>query len=178
MPRMKSLLYLSAFFCALPLISCSTSEMATVAARVQEARQHNAASAQSARIRIWRDISTYNKQGWHLHSEQASRLTMPDDEFQEVRRILMTSGYTTWRSHDDTPLPPKSPLPTSIVELEWLDGHGTVSGGISISKVCRESELDTKTNSVFPFVLPDDAYNEFMALPTISKAINLSKSQE
>ena len=178
MPRMKSLLYLSAILCVLPLVSCSTSEMATVAARVQEARQHNAESAHSARIRIWRDISTYNKQGWHLHSEQANRLTMPDTEFQAARRILMSQGYTTWRNHSDTPLPPKTPLPTSIVEMEWVNEHGTVSGGISISKICRESELDAKTNSVFPFVLPDEAYDEFMLLPTIRKAVDFSKSQE
>lgn len=178
MPLMKSLLCLSAILCILPMVSCSSSEMATVAARVQEARQHNAESAQSARVRIWRDISTYNKRGWHLHSEQTNRLTLPDDEFQAARRILTTSGYTTWRNHADAPLPPKTPLPASIVELEWLNASGAVSGGLSISKICRESELDEKTNSVFPFVLPDVAYDELMMLPTISKAIQYSRNQD
>ncbi len=173
MPRMKHLLSLCAALWALILVSCTTPEMASVAARVQEARQNNALQAHSARIRIWRDISTYDKHGWQLHSQQASRLTIPADEFTAVRHLLTTQGYTTWRNHENTPLPPKTPLPGSIVELEWLNAEGRVSGGISITKICRESELDTKTNSVFPFVLPDEAYDQFMALPTVSKALKL-----
>lgn len=171
---MKNLLCICATLWVMLLVSCSTSPMAAVAGRVQDARQNNAFRAHSARIRIWRDISTYNKQGWHLHSQQADRLPLPADEFQTARSILTTQGYTTWRDDEGSPLPPKTPLPTHIVELEWLNAHGEVSGGISITKICPESQLDSKTNSVFPFVLPDDAYDQFMALPTISKALKLT----
>ena len=171
---MKNLLCLCAALWVMILVSCSTSPMAAVAGRVQDARQNNALRAHSARIRIWRDISTYNKQGWHLHSQQTNRLPLSEDEFKTARNILTTQGYTTWRDDEDKPLPPKTPLPTQIVELEWLDSHGEVSGGISITKICPESRIDSKTNSVFPVVLPDDAYDQFMALPTISKAINLT----
>lgn len=173
MQRMKHLFCLCAALWTLILVSCSTPEMATVASRVQEARQNNATNAHSARIRIWRDISTYDKRGWQLHSLQADRLTMPGSEFQAARYLLTTHGYTTWRGYEDAPLPPKTPLPTSIVELEWLNASGDVAGGISITKIYRESELDSKTNAVFPFVLPDDAYEQFMAIPTISKALKL-----
>lgn len=173
MPAMKS--QLSLCLCSLVLVSCTTSELATVATRVQEARQMNAQKAESARVRIWRDISTYSKRGWQLHSEQASRLNMPQPEFEKARDILITSGYTTWQDNVDMPLPPKKPLPDHIVELEWLNQQGAVSGGISVTKICRESELGTKTNIVFPFVLPDEAYDEFMAIPTIRKSLEQLK---
>lgn len=170
---MKPLLRLCTALGAMILIACTTPEMAAVASRVQEARQHNAINAHSARIRIWRDISTYDKHGWQLHSQQANRLIMPATEFEAARQLLTTQAYTAWRNHDNTPLPPKTPLPTSIAELEWLNAEGSVCGGLSITKICRESELDSKTNSVFPLVMPDEAYEQFMAIPTISKALKL-----
>ena len=170
---MKHTLLLSALLWGLALVSCSTPEMASVAARVQEARQTNANSAQAARIRIWRDISTCDKQGWHLHSQQTSRLPMPAEEFQTARSILTTKGYTIWKDHPGTQLPPRKALPDQIVELEWLNEHNEVAGGINITRICRESEQEKPTGTAFPFVLPDDAYDQFMALPTISKALQL-----
>ena len=170
---MKHSILLPALIWGLSLVSCSTPEMASVATRVQDARQANANSAHAARIRIWRDISTYDKQGWHLHSQQTSRLPMPAEEFQKARSILSTKGYTIWRDHPGTQLPPRKALPDQIVELEWLNEHNEVAGGINITRICRESEQEKPTGTAFPFVLPDDAYDQFMALPTISKALQL-----
>ncbi len=71
----------------------------------------------------------------------------------------------------------RAPLtsPTHIVELEWIDKDGRTTGGIDIPGICRKSQLGGFVTTDFPFIMPDDAYEQFFALPTIGKALDLLK---
>ena len=71
--------------------------------------------------------------------------------------------------------PLTSPTPTHIVELEWIDKDGRTTGGIDIPSICRKSQLGGFVTTDFPFIMPDDAYEQFSALPTIGKALDLLK---
>ncbi|MBR2145343.1 MAG: hypothetical protein IJ956_07365, partial [Akkermansia sp.] len=95
---MKHLLITCATTMISLLVSCTSSpEMETIAARVQKTRIDNALYAKKARIRVWKDTSIHDKHGWHLHSEQESKFTLPENEFKTARYLIITHGYTTWR---------------------------------------------------------------------------------
>ena len=176
MTHMKHLLIACATTMISLLVSCTSSpELETIAARVQKTRMDNALYAKNARIRVWKDTSTHDKHGWHLHSEQESKFTLPENEFKTARYLIITHGYTTWRDSSRQSAPLTSPTPTHIVELEWIDKDGRTTGGINIPGICRKSQLGEFVTTDFPFIMPDDAYEQFFALPTIGKALDLLK---
>lgn len=165
----------------LPLLftSCSSPEMEAVAQRIQKTRVDNALHAKSARIRVWRDTSTHDKHGWHIHSEQESKYTLPENEFRTARYLVATQGYTTWHRNGSPAVPSLSvPAQPYIVELEWLNASHRPIGSINLPAIYRESELGGLTTSDFPFVLPDAAYRQFFALPGVSKALELIAQPE
>jgi hypothetical protein len=174
MPMKHLFLSSVTLLCSL-LSSCSTPEMDAIAGRVQKTRMNNALYAKKARIRVWKDTSTYDKHGWHLHSEQESKFTLPDNEFRTARYLIITHGYTSWNEQDRQPATLTSPSPTHIVDLEWIDKDGRISGSINVPAICRESQLGEITTGDFPFILPDDAYGQFFALPSIGKALDMLK---
>ena len=158
------------------LVSCTSSpEMETTAARIQQTRMNNALYAKKARIRVWKDTSTLDRHGWHLHSEQESKFTLPDNEFKTARYLVITHGYTFWSDSSRQISSLTAPTPTHIIELEWIDKDGRTTGGINIPDICRESQLGGFMTGDFPFILPDTAYRQFFALPTIGKALDRAK---
>lgn len=160
------------------LVSCSNPEMEAIAARVQKTRIDNALHAAKARIRVWRDTSTHDKHGWHIHSEQEFKFTLPENEFKTARYLIVTHGFTAWHEQDKAPASLDAGAPEYIVELEWLDRHGVPTSSVDIPAICRESQLHQLSTSAFPFVLPDDAYNRFFALPSVGKALDIIRDEQ
>lgn len=154
------------------LAACSSPEMEAVAARVQKIRVDNALNAKAARVRIWKDTSSRDQHGWHLQSQQENRFTLPDNEFRMARYLVATQAYTTWHESKGTPTPLMIPEQQYIIELEWLNNAGVPTGAVNVPAICRESQLGGIITSDFPLVLPDNAYEQFFALPTISKALD------
>lgn len=156
---------------AILLTACSTSpEMEGVAARVQKARIDNALYAKAARIRVWKDTSKESKQGWYIHSEQENKFTLPENEFKTARYLVITHGYTAWSRRQAATL---EAYPKHVIELEWIDAQGNTKGGIDLTRLNRESQFSELTAADFPFVLPDEAYQQFFALPTIHRAFEV-----
>lgn len=156
---------------AILLTACSTSpEMEGVAARVQKARMDNALYARAARIRVWKDTSKESKQGWYIHSEQENKFTLPENEFKTARYLVITHGYTAWSQRQAATL---EAYPKHVIELEWIDAQGNTKGGIDLTRLNRESQFSELTAADFPFVLPDEAYQQFFALPTIHRAFEV-----
>ena len=156
---------------AILLTACSTSpEMEGVAARVQKARMDNALYARAARIRVWKDTSKESKQGWYIHSEQENKFTLPENEFKTARYLVITHGYTAWSRRQAATL---EAYPKHVIELEWIDAQGNIKGGIDLTRLNRESQFSELTAADFPFVLPDEAYQQFFALPTIHRAFEV-----
>lgn len=156
---------------AILLTACSTSpEMEGVAARVQKARMDNALYARAARIRVWKDTSKESKQGWYIHSEQENKFTLPENEFKTARYLVITHGYTAWSRRQAATL---EAYPKHLIELEWIDAQGNTKGGIDLTRLNRESQFSELTAADFPFVLPDEAYQQFFALPTIHRAFEV-----
>lgn len=156
---------------AILLTACSTSpEMEGVAARVQKARMDNALYAKAARIRVWKDTSKESKQGWYIHSEQENKFTLPENEFKTARYLVITHGYTAWSRRQAATL---EAYPKHVIELEWIDAQGNTKGGIDLTRLNRESQFSELTAADFPFVLPDEAYQQFFALPTIHRAFEV-----
>lgn len=156
---------------AILLTACSTSpEMEGVAARVQKARMDNALYARAARIRVWKDTSKESKQGWYIHSEQENKFTLPENEFKTARYLVITHGYTAWSRRQAATL---EAYPKHVIELEWIDAQGNTKGGIDLTRLNRESQFSELTAADFPFVLPDEAYQQFFALPTIHRAFEV-----
>lgn len=156
---------------AILLTACSTSpEMEGVAARVQKARMENALYARAARIRVWKDTSKESKQGWYIHSEQENKFTLPENEFKTARYLVITHGYTAWSRRQAATL---EAYPKHVIELEWIDAQGNTKGGIDLTRLNRESQFSELTAADFPFVLPDEAYQQFFALPTIHRAFEV-----
>ena len=161
----------AAFACL--LAACSTSpEMEGVAMRVQETRMNNALYAKSARIRVWKDTSRKSKHGWYINSEQENKFTLPENEFKTARYLVITHGYTAWSGKNATTL---ESFPRHVIELEWIDARGNTMGGIDLTGLTRESQFSELTAADFPFVLPDKAYMQFFALPTVAKAFEVVK---
>lgn len=169
---MKSLLLTCTAALATLLSACSSTEMESVASRVQKIRMDNALHAKSARIRVWKDTSTHDKYGWHIHSQQENKFTLPENEFKTARYLVITHGFTTWHDTMSAPMPLRMPEQQFIIELEWLDNAGVPTGSINVPAIRRESQLGSIITSDFPFVLPDEAYEQFFALPTIGKALD------
>lgn len=156
---------------AILLTACSTSpEMEGVAARVQKARMDNALYARAARIRVWKDTSKESKQDWYIHSEQENKFTLPENEFKTARYLVITHGYTAWSRRQAATL---EAYPKHVIELEWIDAQGNTKGGIDLTRLNRESQFSELTAADFPFVLPDEAYQQFFALPTIHRAFEV-----
>ena len=156
---------------AILLTACSSSpEMEGVAARVQKARMDNALYARAARIRVWKDTSKESKQGWYIHSEQENKFTLPENEFKTARYLVITHGYTAWSRRQAATL---EAYPKHVIELEWIDAQGNTKGGIDLTRLNRESQFSELTAADFPFVLPDEAYQQFFALPTIHRAFEV-----
>ena len=156
---------------AILLTACSTSpEMEGVAARVQKARMDNAMYARAARIRVWKDTSKESKHGWYIHSEQENKFTLPENEFKTARYLVITHGYTAWSRRQAATL---EAYPKHLIELEWIDAQGNTKGGIDLTRLNRESQFSELTAADFPFVLPDEAYQQFFALPTIHRAFEV-----
>ncbi|MBQ6942471.1 MAG: hypothetical protein IJN23_07905 [Akkermansia sp.] len=156
---------------AILLTACSTSpEMEGVAARVQKARMDNALYARAARIRVWKDTSKESKQGWYIHSEQENKFTLPENEFKTARYLVITHGYTAWSRRQAATL---EAYPKHVIELEWIDAQGNTKGGIDLTRLNRESQFSELTAADFPFVLPDEACQQFFALPTIHRAFEV-----
>lgn len=172
---MNTLLRRLSLAVAVLLGSCSHPQMEDIAQRVQQVRLDNALYATQARIRVWKDTSVYDKHGWHLHSAQENTFTLPRNEFQTVRYLILTQGYTSWRRLSNAPIELNGTAPGHIVELEWLNRDGRVIGGVNIVGICRESQLSELMPIDFPLVLPDDAYQKFFALPSIGRAMDLIK---
>ncbi len=168
---MKHLLCIcSAAFVAL-LGSCTTApEMEGVAARVQKTRMDNALYAKSARIRVWKDTSKESRQGWYIHSEQENKYTLPENEFKTARYLIITHGYTSWSRRNAATL---EAFPKHVIELEWLDANGNITGGVDLTRLTRESQFSELTAADFPFILPDNAYKQLFALPTVHKAFEI-----
>lgn len=158
------------------LSSCSTPEREVIAQRVQKTRIDNALHAKSARIRVWRDTSTHDKHGWHIHSEQECKYSLTENEFKTARYLVATQGYTTWRRENTAAPSLQATAQPYIVELEWLDAARRPIGSIDIPAICRESELGGILTSDFPFVLPDEAHKQFFSLPGVDKALNIIAS--
>ena len=158
--------------CASALLTACSSfpEMEGVAARVQKARMDNALYAKAARIRVWKDTSKESKQGWYIHSEQENKFTLPENEFKTARYLVITHGYTAWSKRNTATL---EAYPKHVIELEWIDANGNTKGGIDLTRLNRESQFSELTAADFPFVLPDDAYEQFFALPTVHKAFEV-----
>lgn len=155
------------------LTACSSSpEMEGVSARVQKARMDNAMYAKEARIRVWKDTSKESKHGWYIHSEQENKFTLPENEFKMARYLLITHGYTAWSKRNTATL---EAYPKHVVELEWIDNKGMTKGGLDLTRLNRESQFSELTAADFPFVLPDAAYEQLFALPTIRKAFEVVK---
>lgn len=172
---MKYLLCTCAAALASLLVSCSSSpEMETVATRVQKTRMDNALYAKAARIRVWKDTSRQSEDGhgWYIHSEQEHKYTLPENEFKTARYLLITHGYTTWSKRNAAIL---EAFPRHVVELEWIDASGRTSGGVDLTRLKRESQDNGLDVSDFPFILPDEAYEQFFALPTVRKALDVVK---
>lgn len=169
---MKSLLYSCAACLSLLLSACSSTGLESVAERVQKVRMDNALHAKSARVRVWKDTSSHDRYGWHIHSQQENKFTLPENEFKTARYLVVTHGYTTWHEQKNAPMPLRMPEQQYIIELEWLNAAGEPTGAINVPAIRRESQLGGIITSDFPFVLPDDAYEQFFALPTIGKALD------
>ncbi|MBR1982959.1 MAG: hypothetical protein IKA23_09465 [Akkermansia sp.] len=157
------------------LVSCSSSpEMEAVAARVQKTRIDNALYAKAARIRVWKDTSKQSKDGhgWCIHSEQEHKYTLPENEFKTARYLLITHGYTAWSKRKASIL---EVFPRYVVELEWIGANGRTTGGVDLTRLKRESQYNGLDISDFPFILHDKAYEQFFALPTVSRALDVVK---
>ena len=171
---MKPAFVLCALFLASLMVSCTTQHLGPVGERVQKVRLDNALTAKAARIHVWHDTSTYDQQGWHLHSDRKEQFTLPDDEFKKARGLIIAHG-ATWQ-RQNPPAGKTDTIPPHVVELEWVSADGSTIGGIDLLGIRKESQLDNTVTTEFPFVLPDEAYEQFMAIPTISKALGtLSK---
>lgn len=157
------------------LVSCSTPEMATVADRIQKTRMNNALYAKSARIRVWKDTSTHDRYGWHIHSEQENKFSLPENEFKTARYLVITHGSTPWNEQSTSTPPLHRPEQKYIVELEWLNAEGRPAGAIDLPTILRESQSHGIITSDFPFVFSDEAYEQFFALPTVSRALDAIK---
>lgn len=156
------------------LVSCSSSpEMEAVAARVQKTRIDNALYAKAARIRVWKDTSTKDKHGWHIHSEQENKIRLTENEFKTARYLFITQGRTIWCQQTTAPATLTTTAEPHIIELEWLNASGLPTGSIDVLRIIRESQRNGIVTSDFPVVLKDDAYEQFFALPTIDKALML-----
>ncbi len=175
MSDMVGILRLCAAAVVILLSACSHSEMAAVAARVQKIRIDNALYAKSARIRVWKDTSNHDKYGWHIHSQQENKYTLPENEFKTARYLIATYGYTSWSDDSAVPTPLRVTNQQYIIELEWLNEHGVPTGAINVPAIRRESQLGSIITCSFPFVLPDEAYEQFFALPTVGKALDMIK---
>lgn len=172
---MKHLLCTCTAALATLLVSCSSSpEMEAVAVRVQKTRMDNALYAKAARIRVWKDTSRQSNDGhgWYIHSEQEHKYTLPENEFKTARYLLITHGYTAWSKRNTAAL---EAFPRHVIELEWIDTNGRTTGGVDITRLRRESQYNGLVGSDFPFILPDDAYEQFFALPTVCKALEVVK---
>lgn len=171
---------MKALFVSCPLLitllftACSTPKMESIAADIQQTRTHNALHAKNARIRVWKNTSTFDAQGWHLHSDQINNFTLPPNEFKTVRYLLITHGYTTWQENDSAHETQTDTAPDCIIELEWLNKDGETTSGIDLTGICRESCRQNAGMSSFPFVLTDEAYEQFFALPTVKKAMDIA----
>ncbi len=170
---MKQLLVSSVLLVASLLTACSTQEVEDVGTRIQKVRLHNALSAKNAQIRVWKDTSTYDQQGWHLHSDQENRFTMPESEFKTARGLVIAHGSTWQRQNAPVSTTQTDTAPAQFVELEWMNADGQTIGGIDLLRVRKESQLDNSVTSDFPFVLPDEIYDQFMAIPTINSALEV-----
>lgn len=167
---MKPLLFLCA---TVLLASCTSSpEMEAVAAHVQQARMDNALYAKAARIRVWKDTSKKQKNGWYIRSEQENKFTLSENEFKTARYLVITHGYTAWSKRKAATL---EIYPQHIIELEWIDARGNTAGGVDLTRLTRASQFSELTSTDFPFVLPDKAYEQLIALPTISHAFDSVK---
>lgn len=172
---MSSQTFLMTLLLSSVLVSCSTPDMSSVADRIQKTRMDNALYAKSARIRVWKDTSTHDRYGWHIHSEQENKFTLPENEFKTARYLVITHGSTPWNELSTSTPPLHRPEQKYIVELEWLNAEGRPAGAIDLPSILRESQSHGIITSEFPFVFSDEAYEQFFALPTVSKALDAIK---
>lgn len=169
---MKQLFALCAFPLLATLTSCTTSDMEAMAARIHSARVNSALQAQGARVRVWKDTSTLDDQGWHLHSDQKEHFILPENEFKTARDLMTSQGYTCHNSPVTTAQPATSiQTPPCIVELEWTDKNGETLGGMNMASIIPETKQDSSTVADFPLVLPEEAHQQLFALPSIKQAL-------